>query len=188
MFQTPAIVLHTQRIRDQQARVILFTREFWRITTWHKKRSLPDTGSSIVASIERNWWENILSSYDTMKTLLLDTLSYERIVSFLALLKDLYTLLPEGMIQLWIYEDIDLLIKKWLHTVSDDGLLLSQFRMIKKLGYIWEDSSWWDEVSVYIHKNISMKSMESILSTKPLSDNTRISLKKSLLQSQALYS
>lgn len=188
MFQTPAIVLHTQQIRDQQARVILFTRDFWKITTWYKKRSLPDTGSTVAASIERKWWENILSGYDMTKALLLDTLSYEKILAFLDLLKHLYTLLPEGMVQLWIYEDIDLLIEKWLHAVSEDALLLSQFRMIKKLGYIWEDTIWSDDISIYIHKNISMKSMESILSTKPLSESTKLSLKKSLLQAQALYS
>lgn len=53
MFRTAAIILYTQKIRDTQTRVVLFTYDFGKITVWYKKHTCPDIGTIIEAHIER---------------------------------------------------------------------------------------------------------------------------------------
>ena len=106
MFRTHAIVLYIQKIRDNQKRIILFSRDYGKITCWSKKNVLPDIGNIVSVVIERRGNENHIKTIDTIDSLGDTFENYEQVYNFLTLIETLYRLLPDALEHRNIYDDI----------------------------------------------------------------------------------
>ena len=183
MFRTEAIILHTQAIRDNQVRLIVFSKEFWKVTIWQKRKLIPEIWSICELTIERKWKENILQSIEIQRIFPGDGQEYKIVLEFLELLSSLYHSLPEGLCLEHIYQDCHELIS----NLSDQGknnhdiLMLTHFRILKKLWYIGEPENG-NEVISYVYQEVSIKSMKSILCTKPLNLSIKLYLQSAILK------
>jgi len=95
MFRSKGIVLNIQKIRDNQIRIVLFTREYGKITCWSKKQISADIGCIISIFIERKGNQNLLKTHETLASAGDMFQKYDEVICFLQLLDSLNLMLPE---------------------------------------------------------------------------------------------
>lgn len=194
MFRSQVIVLYIQKIRDDRTRLILFSKEYGKITCWSKKQVLTDIGNIANILVERKWWENQLKSIDTIGSLDAILGSYDEVRHFLDILWALYKLLPESAEQRSLYDDIYWLIRIFPSRKSLDIdanifsiwniqlFILIHIRILKKL---WFLNQWLFEESdilKYVYEHIEKKMIQEIALAKSLEHTLIESLKKIISQ------
>ncbi|MBP6981860.1 recombination protein O N-terminal domain-containing protein [Candidatus Gracilibacteria bacterium] len=185
MFRVKAIIIHKQKIRDGQIRVVIFTKEFGKITAWHKKQICPGIGSMNEIHIERNGGQNHIKNIETIQSISGETWKYEEVIEFLRILQTLYELLPDSSEHITIYEDIE----KMLFFIQEANLkiqtlFLTHIRILKKLGSLKEEIFSEVDILRYIYINIDKKSMESILGSNTIDEMHINILKKAVEESR----
>ena len=194
MFRSQVIVLYIQKIRDDRTRLILFSKEYGRITCWSKKQVLSDIGNIASVLMERKWRENYLKSIDTIVSVDLMLESYEEISHFLDMIKTLYNLLPESVEQRWLYDDIHELLRIFpdrrilnmrqeIFSIWNIQLfILIHIRILKKLGFLNQWLFHGSDILEYIYHHVEKKLIREIVDGKSLEQNLIESLKKIILQ------
>lgn len=194
MFRSQVIVLYIQKIRDDRTRLILFSKEYGRITCWSKKQVLSDIGNIASVLMERKWRENYLKSIDTIVSVDLMLESYEEISHFLDMIKTLYNLLPESVEQRWLYDDIHELLRIFpdrrilnmrqeIFSIWNIQLfILIHIRILKKLGFLNQWLFHGSDILQYIYHHVEKKLIREIVDGKSLEQNLIESLKKIILQ------
>jgi hypothetical protein len=188
VFTSEAIILRTQKIRDTQIRVLVFTREYGRISCWFKKREFPhDIGDIVSVNIDRIGKENMLKKVECRKTIHGNSWQYTTIIPFLEILRIFYELLPDSVPHTAIFDDYLWLVDR---LRSGDALslfhyILFQFRILKILGYIDHSGLQGDPRMSYIHDNITTVSIRKLLETTSLRPGERELLQK--MNWEALY-
>lgn len=189
MFKTPAIILSIQRIRDTKFRVILFTREYWRVTCWFNKKDLSkDIGDAVMVHIERIWRENIIKHIDVITRVDFGIWNYETIMLFLEIIRMFSVLLPDSVPHVGVFDDYTRLLKvlrEWTVLESFHYSLL-QFRILRILWFV-DDSSFREDARMsYIHARVASVPVHKIFESKPLSANEGSLLRK--ITHETLYS
>lgn len=194
MFRSQVIVLYIQKIRDDRTRLILFSKEYGKITCWSKKQVLSDIGNIANILIERKWWENYLKSIDTVVSLDSKLQSYDEISHFLDMIRTLYRLLPDSAEQRWLYDDIHELIytfqtreilniNKNIFSIWNIQLfILIHIRILKKLGFLNQWLFHGSDILKYIYLHIEKKLIQEIAEGKSLEQNLIETLKSIILQ------
>lgn len=185
MFRVHAIIIHKQKIRDGQIRVVLFTKEFGKITTWYKKQTCPWIGSVNEIHIERNGWQNHIKNIETIHTISWERWKYEEVMEFLRILQTLYELLPDSSEHITIYEDME----KMLFFIEESNskvqtLFFTHIRILKKLWSLKEDMFTGENILRYIYIHVDKKSMESILRSNTINIWHIHTLKKAVEESR----
>lgn len=173
MFKTKAIILQIQRVRDNKTRIVLFTKEYGKITCWYKKKwCIWDLGDIIVSTIDRHLGENILKDIEITDRAHVDHWNFATIISFLEIINLFYSLLPDSVPHHHIFDDYTILIKtiKWLDVLYLSHYSLFQLRILKMLGFINDQDFQKTPRLHYIHNNISSSSLRNIFQSKPLSE------------------
>lgn len=185
MFRSHALIIHKHKIRDGQTRIVLFSREFGRVTAWSKKNNTPGVGSLHEVQIERIGNLNHIKSFDTSTDISWEWWKYIEVFGFLQIMQTLYQMLPESHEQMSIYDDIRELIEN-LHTHTDrqQALLLGHVRVLKKLGSLRNTFLDPDILCRYIYTHIDKKSMKSILLWKNIKSIQRSLLSKAIEESR----
>lgn len=137
MYRVQAIILYRQTIRDNQSRTILFSQDFWKITTWEKWNQGWDIWSTIEALIERIRWQNHLKKIEILNVPSLSGWSYEEVAEYLYIFQMLYSALPDWVEHLWLYRDIHYFTSMVNSLVGKVCFITYlQARIMKKLGYL----------------------------------------------------
>lgn len=185
MFRSNAIIIHKQKIRDGQTRIILFTRDFGRVTGWEKKPQSPDVWSIVEVSIERNWSQNTIKNFDIRTSISQEFWKYEEALWFLYILQTLYDLLPESSPHTSIFDDVTDMIKMLSTQVGKLQLfLLIHMRILKKLWSLRDELFLYDKILNYIYINIDSKNIQSILNSKPLEESSLQSIQTSIFEAR----
>ncbi len=188
MFRNYAIVLHIQKIRDGQTRIIFFTEEYGKITAWWKWKTLHSSGSIGEVYIERKGWHNHIKDFEVKKTIFQEDWNYEETLWFLYILQTLYDALPDGVPYQSIFRDMcDLLSSIDSITMRYQVLILIHMRILKKLWYLKNDLLLSDTVSKYIYENIDRSQIKNILLSNPLKQETIDTIKNSILESRHIF-
>lgn len=193
MFRTHAIVLYIQKIRDDQKRVILFSRDYGKITCWSKKNILPDMGSIVSVIIERKGSENHIKTIDNLNSLGNIFENYEQVHGFLSLMETLYRLLPDSLEHQHIYDDVVHLVQlignsqkrteDWifLKVWKIQLFTLMNIRILKRLWFLRQESFMESSILNYIYGNIEKRSIPDIARGKNLSNEVLTSLRNIIL-------
>lgn len=191
MFRTHAIVLYIQKIRDNQKRIILFSRDYGKITCWSKKNVLPDIGNVVSVVIERRGNENHVKTIDTIDSLGDTFENYEQVYNFLTLIETLYRLLPDALEHRNIYDDILELVqcmsqrykKEWKNPEiwKIQLFILINIRILKRLWFLRQEVFLESNILDYIYRNIEKKSISDIAQWKHLSNDVITSLREIIL-------
>jgi recombinational DNA repair protein (RecF pathway) len=181
MFRCKSVIIHSQRIRDNQSRIILFTGEFWKVTTWYKKKDIPESGSIVEAFIERKGDINTLIRIENTLISREENWSYQEVFSLLSLLKTLYHWLPEWLAQKGIFEDIEVCFSTLpLCHEREQFLLLIHARTMKILWYLKEDFYKNSPLTSYIYKKIDTCAVRSLRESKIIEYQERALIQRSI--------
>ena len=180
MFKTQAVILHIHKIRDLQWRIVVFSREYGKISCWTSKTKFDhDIWDIVNLIVERKEWRNIINKVDYFITNQKQIWSYDTLRRFLEILKTLYIVLPEMVPQNRIFSDYKSLIE--FHNtceVLDDIYPLFLLRILKTLWFVGEDEFRENQVLLYIFRNIESEKIQKILQTKKLQTSDRESIDK----------
>ncbi len=180
MFKTQAIILHIHKIRDLQWRIIVFSREYGKISCWtYKTKFDHDIGDIVMLVLERKGWRNIVSKVEQFLSNQKPIWHYDALKRFLEIIKTLYLLLPEMVPQNQIFWDYKKLIE--FHNtceVLDDIYTLFLLRILKTLWFVGEDEFRENQVLLYIFRNIESEKIQKILETKKLQTSDRETIDK----------
>ena len=180
MFKTQAVILHIHKIRDLQWRIVVFSREYGKISCWTSKTKFDhDIWDIVNLIVERKEWRNIINKVDYFITNQKQIWNYDTLRRFLEILKTLYIVLPEMVPQTRIFSDYKSLIE--FHNtfeVLDDIYPLFLLRILKTLWFVWEDEFRENQVLLYIFRNIESEKIQKILRTKKLQISDRESIDK----------
>ena len=171
VFKITWIILLTQKIRDNNFRIILLTREYWKISCWHKTKWLPyDLWDIVHASIERNWVINHFKQLERIESLGWMTWSYASIIEFLWLLSLLHEFLADGMSYPSLFDDYGSLFWyiKWGGHTEVHHFLLLKIRTLKTLWVLNPNDINSTPVLRYIYHNIRSSPIHKIVTSKPL--------------------
>ena len=180
MFKTQAVILHIHKIRDLQWRIVVFSREYGKISCWTSKTKFDhDIWDIVNLIVERKEWRNIINKVDYFITNQKQIWNYDTLRRFLEILKTLYIVLPEMVPQNRIFSDYKNLIE--FHNaceILDDAYPLFLLRILKTLWFVWEDEFRENQVLLYIFRNIESEKIQKILQTKKLQTSDRESIDK----------
>ena len=180
MFKTQAVILHIHKIRDLQWRIVVFSREYGKISCWTSKTKFDhDIWDIVNLIVERKEWRNIINKVDYFITNQKQIWNYDTLRRFLEILKTLYIVLPEMVPQTRIFSDYKSLIE--FHNaceILDDAYPLFLLRILKTLWFVWEDEFRENQVLLYIFRNIESEKIQKILRTKKLQISDRESIDK----------
>lgn len=186
MFRTHAIILSTQKIRDQFTRVILFTKEYWKINSWHKKGILPDITSLCEIQIERENGFNIIKNIEKIRRIWDFHIStYDNIHEFLTIFHILTTLLPDSSEHRSIFDDIENIITlNSIEAKPSEFYTMIQARILKKLWYL--DDARFEETPLhrYIYDHLEIASISAISHSKPIPVDILQGIRLSILESE----
>ncbi len=189
MYRAQWILLYKQKIRDNQIRIILFTREFGKVTCWSKKPIQSDIGNIVSLMIDRKNGMNLIHSIDTTHSIDDIFSTYEEIMTFLSVVHSLYILLPESMEHRSIYDDIVRSLEVWKREWSLENIrvwivqffILIHIRILKKLWFLRSELFHISEVLGYIYAQIDQKNIYQISASKILPDISLSKLREIIL-------
>ncbi len=193
MYRTQGVILYKQKIRDNQIRIVIFTREFWKVTCWSRKTIPSDIGNRVSLIIDRKNGMNILHTMETIDSFDSIFSSYDEIITFLAVIHSLYKLLPESMEHRSIYDDMIQSIevfatKKWNEVRTEKTkewivqfFILLHIRILKKLWFLRDELFHISDVLRYIYIQIDIKNIQQISLGKILHDDSLLKLREIIL-------
>lgn len=168
MYTLEAIVLNILQVQDKKYRLILFTREYGRITAWwYKSLSGMDIGDIAEVVIERKETLNTIKSFHTKFFLINKTWCYESLFQFLTLINILKEGIHDQEVYPKIFDDYRGIIEH-IHTPESSQCLLFQMRILKQLGYVDQKFFTQDAVLQYIYTHITLSPLQKIIHSKPL--------------------
>lgn len=180
MFKTEAIILSIYRIHDGNTRIVLLSKEYGKISCWYKKRQfLHDIWDIIFLTIERTGSINILKYSESIASPREESWNYNKITLFLESLALMYTLIPDMSPYGTIFQDYRWLL---LHmstrtSLEEHHYILFQFRILRTLWYIGDDTFQSSAVWRYIYENILHTPLENLLSSKKLKEGDENTIK-----------
>ncbi len=181
----------TQKIRDNNFRIILLTRDYGKISCWHKTRVCGyDTGDIIETWIERAWNVNNIKHIDQISSLGGKEWKYEGIIGFLECISLLGKSLPESMPHPSIFDDYRHLLTliQWGRSPQSYHFLLLKIRLLKMLWVLDASATDNSPLLTYIYSNIRTSSIESLIQAKSLDTETIQKLQKTIeLSAKDLY-
>jgi recombinational DNA repair protein (RecF pathway) len=190
VYRVQAIILYKQIIRDNQIRIILFSAEYGKITTWWKWWDNVDIGSIVEVLIERKNGQNILKKIDTSLCSGVSWWNYEEILGYLEVLSTLYEALPDGSEHRRLYQDTISFIREIQNTKVWKVwlLILMQARIMKILGYLSPAIYSMNTELNIIYSDYLSGSMKSMLSGLAISTWNYTHIKNSVLEARHHYS
>lgn len=181
MYVLHAILLSKQTIRDNQIRVVLFTREFWKITAWAKKAYVSsDIWVIVEALIERKKQENIIHKLHPLSIPKNDGWDYRATIEFLTLFHLIKEILPEWLEQKSIFEDTaevlqhlsNIQMNWWMNNKTLVQLfILMKARLMKKQWFLKQELFSWSPTLPAIYQRLDIASMKSMISSKYIQDS-----------------
>lgn len=133
MYTLEAIILDIFHVQDKKYRLILFTREYGRISAWwHKSLSGVDLGDVARIVIERKETMNRIRSFETKHFLIQKKWQYSSLIQTLQILNIFKKGIQEQEIYPHIFDDYMKFIQHPLSPNIDVCLLL-QMRTLKYL-------------------------------------------------------
>lgn len=188
MFHNHGIILHLQKIRDGQTRIIFFTEDYGKITAWENGKHLRGSGSIGELSVTRKWWHNYVKDFEIRKTVFQENWNYEETLAFLYIIQTLYDTLPEGVAYQSIFHDMRVLIsslEKLQHKYQI--FLLMHIRMLKKLWYLRKELFLWNQKSKYIYDNIDTSDIKNILTASRLESPDILTIEQSIIEARHTF-
>lgn len=168
MYTFDAIILDIFHIQDKKYRLILFSREFGRISAWwYKSLSGVDIGDIAQIVIERKETINRIKSIHTRHFLIQKEWTYESLFQFLHTLSVLKNCIHDGESYPRIFDDYAHIVKT-LSCLSQNQCLLFEMRILRQLGYLDPSFYQHDSILAYIYQNINSSPLQKILQAKPL--------------------
>lgn len=176
MFKTTWIVLLAQKIRDNTYRVVLLTRDYGKISCWHKVKTCTyGTGDIISIWIEREWSVNKLKSLERVDSPLWKKWKFIEIMNVLSLICLIDEVIPDSMPQPSVFDDyrnlIEIIKSETAYFDSDRALLI-QIRILQTL---WIFHIYHKEESPmlrYIYNNLRTTSIEKIFQWNGIDEDT----------------
>lgn len=189
MFKTEAVILNIQRIRDNQQRLVLFTKEYGKVSCWNRKKGgFFDIWDLVNISIDRSMgWENIAKDIEIKDRPYSQNWKFETIICFLEILRIFEKLLPESSPHQTLFRDYLSLLKgiKEPNQLHTSHYFLFELRILKMLGFVNGNDFSKTERLQYIHKSISEVPIWKILESKPIYEEEWIFIKQ--MNQKTLY-
>ncbi len=172
-----------QKIRDSNFRVILLTREYGKISCWHKtKNCWYDIGDIINISIERVGTTNTIKNVDHLLSTSWKDWNYAWVIGLLDLLYLLSRALPDSMPHPAIFDDYQSLLSiiQWWPTPESYHFILLKVRVLKILWILNPSEIHTSPKIKYIYNNIRNVSIHALVWSKILDDITIKTLKETI--------
>ena len=189
MFKIEAIILKVERIRDTKIRLILFTREYWKVSCWYNKKNFSFwIWDSITCYLERKGGNNFLKNVDWKISAPLENWKYSTVISFMEIISIFMKFMPDWAINEWAFDDYMSLLyglKIWM-IIEGHHYSLYQFRLLKSLGSLNPHKIVLSPVVHYIHEKIGWVSIDTLLGAKEMKQSDKDILQKITLRT--LYS
>ncbi len=169
MFKTTWLVLRIQKIRDHNFRIILLTREYGKVSCWHKTKNCGyDMWDIIDITIERIGGTNMLRSTDNLISLSWKVWNYEWIIWFLELVWLIGKGLPEAMPYPWVFDDFTHLVKNLRENkdTCEIHFILLKLRFLKNLWILDERNTEGSPIIDYIYENIRTAPIQRLMLAK----------------------
>jgi len=186
MYTLDAIILDIQSIRDKQVRLVLFTREYGKISAWiYKNISGVDIGDIAHVVIERRESINRIRHIESRYFIGKKRWTYAPLISFLEILKTLYHHTSDEDIHMHIFDDYLVLLQDVTACTEEDHSLLVQTRFLKMLGSLDPQFFHASRVLQYIYNTISTTPLERILASRALHEEEKKILRAAHLHAQS---
>jgi hypothetical protein len=189
MFKIEAIILKVEKVRDAKIRLILFTREYGKISCWYNKKNFSFwIGDSITCYLERKESNNFLKNVDGKISAPLENWRYSTVIAFMEIISIFMRFIPEWAINEWAFDDYMSLLywlKIWMN-IEGHHYSLYHFRLLKSLGSLNPHQIQLSPVVHYIHEQIGWISINKLLAAKEMKESDREILQKITLKT--LYS
>lgn len=167
VFRFKAIILSITRIRDNQSRIVLMSREYWKITGWWNKKNFTgiDLWDIVEVILSRDNAKNSIKNIDLITSWWNRLWNYSQIESFLKTLQILNQISIDWQLCSWLYDDMDFLIRFGLkNSLEQSHFTIFQMRILKSLWSMDPEILGNDPILQYIYNNISQTPLERILS------------------------
>lgn len=188
MYTFDAIVLEKTIIREKNIRVVVFTRDYGKVTIWYKKQLTGvDIGDIARVVIKRENAINIAKSIETKHYLMSKKWTFETLFAFLCLLKTIKLCTADEVLSPQIFDDYEKSLKIFSENFSLNAILLFEMRLFKNLGSLNPDFFREDKILSYIYDKISSTPLERILKSQKLQENHQEIIKKSNLFSLSTF-
>lgn len=171
MYKVQAVILSIQRIRDNQTRVVMISREYGKITGWWNKKNITgiDIWDLIEVLISRQESKNLIKNIDIQIPGWSKSWNYGRIISFLDTLHMVNKMSIEWSECYTLYEDIAKFITYGKSQDINIGHhTVFQMRILKSLGSMDQGMLGTDPILRYIYDHISDTPLDRILSSSTL--------------------
>lgn len=188
VFRNHGIVLHLQKVRDRQTRIIFFTEDYGKITAWENGKNLHSSGSIGEIYITRKWWHNYLKDFEVKKTIFQENWNYNETLAFLQIIQTLYEALPEGV----AYQSIFLDLRELIYSLERIWIryqifLLLHIRILKKLWYLRKELFLSNSRNRYIYENIDISDIRNILASSSLDEINIHPIEKSIIEARHTF-
>lgn len=188
MYTFDAIILEKQFIREKHIRIVVLSKEYGRITLWHKKQltgiDLWDIARIVVS---RNNGVNNIKSIAWKIHVIHKKWSYDNLIAFLTILKILKYCTVDSDMYPQIFSDYEGVLKWMWDSISLDCCSLLQMRIFKHLWSLNPDFFAQDSVLQYVYDNISSTPLEKILKSQPLRSDHKTIIERSNLFSFSTF-
>ncbi len=167
MYRFRAIILNITRIRDNNTRIVMLTREYWKITWWWSKKNITgiDLWDVVEVLISRDKNKNTIKNVDFVTSWWNKNWNYSQIFSFLKTLHIINQISIDNHECFQLFDDTYFLIRYGIKNVlNSDQYTIFQMRVLKSLWSMNPDILGNDPILQYIYKNITHSPLERVLS------------------------
>lgn len=167
MYRFRAIILNITRIRDNNTRIVMLTREYWKITWWWSKKNITgiDLWDVVEVLISRDENKNTIKNVDFVTSWWNKNWNYSQIFSFLKTLHIINQISIDNHECFQLFDDTYFLIRYGIKNIlNSDQYTIFQMRVLKSLWSMNPDILGNDPILQYIYKNITHSPLERVLS------------------------
>lgn len=168
MYRFRAIILNITRIRDNNTRIVMLTREYWKITWWWSKKNITgiDLWDVVEVLISRDENKNTIKNVDFVTSWWNKNWNYSQIFSFLKTLHIINQISIDNHECFQLFDDTYFLIRYGIKkNLNSDQYTIFQMRVLKSLWSMNPDILGNDPILQYIYKNITHSPLERVLSS-----------------------
>ncbi|MBB1554135.1 hypothetical protein HG442_001845 [Candidatus Gracilibacteria bacterium] len=188
MYTFDAIILEKNILREKQIRIVVLTKEYGKITLWHKKQITGvDIGDIARVVVRRENSMNYIKSIDTKLYLIHKNWNYNSLFSFLSLIKTLRFCVASEESSSQIFSDYECVLRITGDSISLDCCQLLQMRIFKHLGSLNPDFFQEDAILRYMYQKITETPLDRILKAQPLQSHHKEIIEKSNLFSLSTF-
>jgi len=167
VYRFRAIILNITRIRDNNTRIVMLTREYWKITWWWSKKNITgiDLWDVVEVLISRDENKNTIKNVDFVTSWWNKNWNYSQIFSFLKTLHIINQISIDNHECFQLFDDTYFLIRYGIKNIlNSDQYTIFQMRVLKSLWSMNPDILGNDPILQYIYKNITHSPLERVLS------------------------